>query len=95
MVELPPDCPVASPIGSTVATVGSDELQVTTFDSGCVVRSENVPVAENPRTLPGAICAVEGFTLIDVSVAELTVREVLPVMPPKAAMIVAGPEVRA
>jgi len=94
IVELPADCPVTSPMASTVADVGSDDVQVATFDRDCVELSENVPVAENPSELAGAMVAVAGFTVIDVSVAEVTVRGVVPVTPPKAAMIVAGPVVR-
>jgi hypothetical protein len=57
--------------------------------------SENVPVAVNPSELAGAMSALAGFTAIDESVADVTVRDVVPVLPPKAASIVAGPVVRA
>jgi hypothetical protein len=45
MVAVPPDCPVAIPVGLTVAIVLSEELQVATLVTFCVVPSLNCPVA--------------------------------------------------
>jgi hypothetical protein len=78
---------------STVATVPSEELQVTDVVRSWVVRSEYVPVARNCWVVPRAILLVTGVTVMESSVAAVTVRDVestTPV-PGSAAVIVVIP----
>jgi hypothetical protein len=79
MVVIPADSPVANPVRFRIATVLSDEVQVSNAFMPCVVPSVNVPVAVNCSPDAGAISAVVGFKLSDASVAELTVNESVPV----------------
>jgi hypothetical protein len=87
MVVLPAAKPTAWPIGFTVATPVSDELQVATLVMFWTDVSEYVPAAEKPCMLPGMIRALEGEMAIILSLAELTVKEVEPTLPPNSALI--------
>ncbi len=56
-----------------------------------MVLSLNVPVAANCCVVPRAIVAVDGLIAIEVSVAEVTVSSVEPLMEPEVTEIVAVP----
>jgi len=92
-------CPVATEVASPlepeallmVAMAVSDELQVTEAVRFCVVLSVYVPVAINCCVVPRAMFGFVGVTAMDTSVAEVTVKEVVPEMLPDAAVIVVCP----
>ena len=83
--------PVAKPAALIVATVVSDELQVTEPVKFCVELSLNVPVAVNCCVLPAGIDGFAGVTAIDDSVAAVTVNVVEPTTAPLVALIVDVP----
>ena len=91
IVAVPADCPVTSPILSTLATLPDDELHVTAVVIDCVLPSLNVPVAEQASDDAGASTAVAGVTAMEVSVAELTFNGVDPVTPSSVALMSAVP----
>jgi len=80
MVAVPADCPVVLPEMATVAIWVSDEDQVVKTLMFCEVLSVQVPLALICNVDPGASNALVGFTAIDLSVAELTVSAVVPVL---------------
>ena len=65
----------------TLATAGSDELQVSAAVRSCVVPSLNVPSAPNCRSVPSAIDGALGATSMPVRTAAVTVRAVEPLIP--------------
>lgn len=74
-----------------VATEVFEELQVTRFDTLCVLPSVSVPVAPNCTFVRWAIVESFGDMLIETTLARSTVIDVLPFTPPKLAVIVAVP----
>src|SRR5712692_7108690 len=74
-----------------VATEVFEELQVTRFDTLCVLPSVSVPVAPNCTFVRWAIVEFFGEILIETTLARSTVIDVLPLTPPKLAVIVAVP----
>jgi hypothetical protein len=74
-----------------VATDVFEELQVTRFDTLWVLPSVSVPVAPNCSLVIWAIVAFFGEILIETTLARSTVIDVLPLTPPKLAVIVAVP----
>jgi hypothetical protein len=95
IVLVPTPTELASPYEPAalliVATVGDDEDQVTADVRFCVELSEKVPVAVSCWVNPLAMLAVAGVTLIETSVAEVTVSVVLPDTPMKTAVTVVVP----
>jgi hypothetical protein len=95
IVLVPTPTGLASPFESAalliVATVRSDEDQVTADVRFCVELSEYVPVAVNCCVPPPGMLGVAGVMLIETSVAEVTVSVVLPDIPPSVALIVLVP----
>ena len=97
IVMGPPTCnEVASPLEPSaallmVATVVSEELQVTEDVRFCVEKSEYVPMAINCCFVPRAILGLTGVTAMDSSVAAVTVKCAVPEIVPDAAVIVIGP----
>lgn len=61
--------PVATPVTSTEATVGSDVVHVESMVRSCLLPSLYVPVAVNDCAIPMPIEAVPGATAIDCKVA--------------------------
>ncbi len=61
-----------------VATVGTEELQVTALVRSWVELSENVPVAANWKVVWRPIWGLAGVIEMDFRVAVVTVRVVLP-----------------
>ncbi len=92
IVLWPGVSPVASPLLPAalliVATPVLDDAQVTELVRSWVVLSEYVPVATNGCVEPWAMLGLVGVTLIDFSVAALTVSVVAPLTPPWSAVIV-------
>jgi len=92
MVTAPAALAVARPLLATVALVVLDEVQVTCVVIFWVVESEYVPVAVNCWVLPTGTLAVAGVTAMEDNVAAaVTVRVAVPVLPLKAAVMVAEP----
>jgi len=88
---FPGRSPVAKPKPVMVATVVSDEPQVTTVERICLVVFEKVPVAVKGWVDAGAITAIGGVIAMAVRVASLTLRVAEPVTPPKWAVIPVDP----
>src|ERR1700678_4079035 len=91
IVEVPTPAPLASPEALIVAVVVVPELHVTVLVRFCVVPSLNVPVAVNCCVAPLAIEGFAGVTVIDCSVAAVTVSKVEPLMDDDVAVIVEVP----
>jgi hypothetical protein len=69
-----------------------EDVQVTDDVRGCVVASEKVPVAVNCGFIPRGLLGLTGVTAMDTSVAEVTVRFVVPNIPVESvALIVVTP----
>ncbi len=65
----------------TVATVSSDEVQVTDDVISCVVKSEYVPVARNCCSVSSTRSALSGVTSMDTNIAAVTVIVAVPDLP--------------
>ena len=94
MIEVPGVNPFASPatpLTSILATAGFDELQLTVDVMFCVLPSVNVPVAVNWVVVDAAMETLEGETAMDTRAGAVTVREVLPLTPEDAAVIMVDP----
>ena len=90
MVALPTATPVTTPVGSTVA--GPVEVQLNKGAArGCMLPSENVPVAVSCTLVPLAMDGFGGVTVIDVRTAAVTVTVVEPVTPACVAVTVPLP----
>src|SRR5438045_3484147 len=83
--------PLDGPLGTTARMLEFDELQATCSVMSCVVLSVNVPVATNCCVVPLANVGVAGVTAMDTSVAAVTVKVVVPLIPPDVALIVVEP----
>jgi len=81
MVVLPAATAVARPVLLTVATVGSEEVQLTTVVISKLVVSEYVPVALNCWVSPTNMVGLGGVTAMESRVAVFTVRVALPEIP--------------
>jgi hypothetical protein len=90
IVEVPTPTAVAKPVALIVATVAVPEAH-TALLSTCVELSLNVPVAVNCCVAPLVIDGFAGVTVIDTSVAGVTVSSVEPLMLPTVAEIVEVP----
>ena len=95
MVALPAAIALTSPTVSTEATPEFDELQVALLVMSCVVPSLRVAVATRLTIVLGAISKVAGVTVIEETVAVLTVRGAEPVTPLKLAVMLVVPELTA
>jgi len=91
IVVVPPEAAVARPVLLTVATDGSDELQMTCVVISNLVVSEYVPVALNCWVAPTSIVGSTGLTTMTDRVAEFTVRVVPPETLPEVAVMVVVP----
>ncbi len=91
IVAFPAAAPAARPLLSTVAADVLDELQVTCAVISWVVPPEYVPNAVNCWVFPAGTLGLAGETAMEVRVAAVTVKVVLPAMLPKVAVIVAFP----
>jgi methylglyoxal synthase len=79
--------PALPPAFEMVAVPVVPDVQVTAVVRVCVVMSVYVPVAVNWRVRPFAIDGAAGVTAIETNVAAVTVSVVLPLTPPKVAVI--------
>ena len=91
MVAVPAATAVTTPLLLTVATDGLDEVQVTCVDISRLVPSEYEPVAAICWVLPAGTLGVSGVSDKEDNVALVTVRVAVPVLPLKAAVMVAVP----
>jgi hypothetical protein len=95
IVVEPAVADVAKPLEPAVllmaATPAVDEFQVTAVVRSCVVLSEYVPVAVNCSVVPLTMLGLVGVTVIDTSVAGVTVSVVDPDILPHVAVIVVEP----
>jgi hypothetical protein len=95
MVVVPAASPDALPTLSMVAVAMLDELQTTCVVKSWVLASEKVPVAVNCWVVPLAMLGLVGVTAMDWRVAVVTVRSVLPLLPPVVALMVVVPAAKA
>jgi hypothetical protein len=91
MFAVPALTPVTLPAAVTVATEVLSEAHTTSDVIVCVLESLKVPVALNGCFVPGAIVLLEGVTVIDVTVAFVTVRVAFVETDPNVAVIVVEP----
>src|SRR5262245_65188302 len=95
IVATPAPRPVARPslpaAFDTVATAPLELSQATCAVRSWTVASEKTPVAVNCRSVSAAIDGSTGVTSIETSVAPVTVRLVVPLIPPIAAEMVTVP----
>ena len=95
IVTVPGPIPKTRPVGSTVATVSSDELQVACFEMSKAVPSENMPVAVSCLAKPWGTVVLNGDTDMKERAAEVTVSVVVPAVFPEVAVMVVVPGCRA
>ncbi len=93
MVVMPGVLLEARPLLPMVATFGADELQTTEGVRSWLLPSVKVPVAENCWVLPAGMEALAGATVMETSVAAVTVRVTEPMTEPDAAEMVVAPGV--
>ena len=92
MTVVPAVTAVAMPLLLTVATPVLDELQVTCVVISRVVPSEYVQVAASCWVLPAGTLGLSGVTDTEDKVTAVTVRVVVSVAVPVAAVMVVVPE---
>ena len=90
IVAVPHPMPRISPVDETVATDGSELVQVT-VRSVISVPVASVRVAVNCRVCPAIKTTRGGLTTTDASGISVTVISPVPVTPPDVAVIVADP----
>lgn len=81
---------LATPEFEIVATVTSDEVQMTCEVRLITLESLNVPLAVKVACAPAMTDGVGVVTAMDTRVALVTVREAVPTTPPNAAVMAAG-----
>jgi hypothetical protein len=92
MFAVPAETAVAlPPPGVIVATEVLSEAHTTSDVIICVLESLKAPVALNGCFVPGAIVLLEGVTVIETTVALVTVRVVFVVVAPSVAVIIVVP----
>ena len=91
MVVVPAATAVARPLLLTVATDGFEELQVTCAVTSKLVPSEYAPVAVSCWVTPIGMLELADVTRMEDRVAEVTVREAPPGIPPEVAEMVVVP----
>jgi hypothetical protein len=91
IVVVPVPVVKAEPLLLMIATVTSEELQVTCEARFSFEPSLNVPFAENDCRLPSAMFGFAGVIAIAVKVALVTVKVDVPATPAREAVIVAEP----
>ena len=96
IVAEPGAAAAAIPVALMAATAGTLLLQLAVVVRSWTVPSARVPVAVSWRAAPAAMAGFTGLTAIEASAgAAVTVRVVVPVIPARAAPIVACPFRRA
>ena len=91
IVVVPVVLPVANPLLVAIEAIPEDELQLTTLLMSCDVPSSNLPSAVNCCCVPTSMDAVAGVTMMESSVALVTVSVHVPETPLMLALIVAEP----
>ena len=81
MVVVPVPAEVAIPAELMMATPGLDDVQLTKLVKVCVVPSLKWPVAVNPWLVPRRMEGLPGVTVIEVRLALVTTRVLVPTMP--------------
>jgi len=94
MVALPFATLVARPWLLIVATDADEDVQRTEVLMSCVLESLNVPVAANCLVVPTAMLELAGVTLIETSVAAVTIRDAVPLTDPDVAVMVVVPSLK-
>ena len=87
----PAATPLASPLTAIVATVATEGVQLTELVRFCWLPSLKVPVAVNCCVVPAAMVGLAGVTVMEESVAVVTVKPVDPCAEPSEAEIVVFP----
>jgi hypothetical protein len=91
MFAVPALTPVTRPPDVLTVAAALSELHVTSDVRVCVLLSLNFPVALNASFVPGAIDLPKGVTVIETTVAFVTVSDTVGVKEPNVAVIVVGP----
>jgi hypothetical protein len=78
MVAVPVTAVLAMPLVAMAATFALEDVHATCVVRFCVVPSLKFPVAVNCCELPSAMLEALGVTVIDVSVALVTVNDAVP-----------------
>jgi hypothetical protein len=91
IVIVPAEAAVAKPVLLTVATDGSDELQMTCVVISNLFASEYMPVALNCWVAPTGIVGSAGLTTMIDRVSGFTVRVVPPEILPEVEVMVVVP----
>ncbi len=94
MVVLPVAALCAKPVKSTVATVGTLELQIAVLVRFWVVESVYVPVAVNCWVVPSAMDGLAGVMAIESNTAAVTVKVVELETEPEVAVMFVVPVAR-
>lgn len=92
IVVVPVPVVEAVPVLLMIATLMSDELQVTCEPRFSVDPSLKVPCAEKDCRLPNPILGFAGVIFIELKVALVTVKAAVPACPANVAVIVALPD---
>jgi hypothetical protein len=91
MVAVPVTAVLAMPLVAMAATFTLEDVHATCVVRFCVLPSLKFPVAVNCCELPSAMLEALGVTVIDVSVALVTVNDAVPTWPANTAVTVAFP----
>jgi hypothetical protein len=91
IVVLPVATVVTSPVLTTVAAAGFEEVHSTESEMSCVLVSLKVPVAVNCFVVPAAMLELAGVTAIETRLAPVTVSVVVPLTDPLMTVIVVLP----
>jgi len=94
MLAVPAPAVVASPVLSMLATAGVSDVHAEPFVRSSVEPSVKLPVALNRCTVPAATDGFAGVTLMNESVADVTVNVLLHVTAPRVAVMVDAPALR-
>ena len=95
IVVLPILSAVARPLTVIEAMLEDEDFQATTPVMSCLDESEKVPIAVNCCASPIGISGFDVVTSMEVTVAEVTVRVVDPVIDPEVAVMEVVPAVSA
>src|SRR5271170_999440 len=82
---------VPKPLALMVATLALEEVQLTCVVKSCWLLSLKVPIAVNCCVVPAAMPGLEGLTVREVKVADVTVSEPEPFIDPTVAVMAVWP----
>jgi hypothetical protein len=91
MVDVPMLTELSKPLAVILATLVADEVHFATPVMSCTLPSVKVVVAVNCWETPSGSVGVAGVTAMETGDAELTAREVVPLIAPSVAAIIVFP----